>query len=396
MNTRRDFLKAAALVPAGFECIDAAEPETALELWYRQPAPDWNEALPIGNGRLGAMIFGGIETEHLQLNDNTLYSDEPGRRDLDLDVTKGFDDVVRMLRGRQYKEAGEFITKYWGGRVQPCYQPLADLYIEFAGPTAASGYRRELDLATAVSYVRYASGGVQYTREIFASHPDQVIVIRLSASRPGTLTFRAVLRSIHPTAKAAVRDAATIALTGQVPGFVLRRTLEWVEKRGEQWKYPELWDRDGKRRPNAKTVLYGDEIGGLGTRFEARLRAVATGGTVDARPEGLAVSGASEVVLILAAATSYNGFDKRPSKAGADPGARAGAHLDAAAKKTYNALRQAHIADYKRLFDRLSLTLGESTDQSRLPTDERIAHFANHQLLIDDVVHGLAVGIVGR
>ncbi|HWR53113.1 MAG TPA: glycoside hydrolase family 95 protein, partial [Bryobacteraceae bacterium] len=202
MNTRRDFLLTAALASAAPGRTRAAEADTALELWYRQPAPDWNEALPIGNGRLGAMVFGGIESEHLQLNDNTLYSEEPGRRDLDLDVTKGFDNVVRMLRSRQYTEAGEFITKNWGGRGQPCYQPLGDLYIEFPGHTGASEYRRELDLATAVSHVRYVSGGVGYTREIFASYPDQVIVIRLGASQPGRLTFRALLRSIHPTAKA--------------------------------------------------------------------------------------------------------------------------------------------------------------------------------------------------
>src|SRR6185369_2978560 len=108
-------------------------------------------------------------------------------------------------------------------------------------------------------------------------YPDRVIVARLTASGPGKLTFRASLSSIHPTAKAQAVGTDQFVLKGQAPGFVLRRTLEWVEKRGEQWKYPEIWDREGKRLPNAKTVLYGEEVGGRGMFFETRLTARATG-----------------------------------------------------------------------------------------------------------------------
>lgn len=119
---RRTFLTTAALAPA----LLRAAP-SALRLWYRRPAPDWNEALPIGNGRLGAMILGGVAEERLQLNENTLYSDESGRRDLPLDVTPEFDRVAGLLQRGEYAEASDVITRKWGGCAQPCYQPLEKL-----------------------------------------------------------------------------------------------------------------------------------------------------------------------------------------------------------------------------------------------------------------------------
>jgi alpha-L-fucosidase 2 len=124
--SRRLFLAAAGASP-----LIGARP-SALRLWYRQPAPDWNEALPIGNGRLGAMIFGGVAEELLQLNENTLYSDEPGQRDLPLDITRDFDRVVAMLRRGEYAEADAIITHNWCGRSQASYQPLGDLRLSFA------------------------------------------------------------------------------------------------------------------------------------------------------------------------------------------------------------------------------------------------------------------------
>jgi alpha-L-fucosidase 2 len=382
--TRRDFLVSGGLATSALLLDGAAQtPPTsfdpALRLWYRQPAPDWNEALPLGNGRLGAMIFGGVETEHLQLNENTLYSDEPGRRDVKLDFTKEFDKVVGMLRKRQYAEASDFITQHWLGRAQPCYQPLGDLHLYFEQRGEVSDYSRDLDLATAVSSVRYKQDGVTFTREYFASHPDQVIVIKLTADRPQSLSFRAALSSVHPTAKTKAAGRDVIVMTGQVPGFALRRELSWVEQKGDQWKYPEIFDAAGKRRPGAKPVLYGDEIEGLGTRFDARLRAVVQGGEAEARSDGLHVRRASEVLLILAAGTSFNGFDKSPSRQGADASARAAADLERAAKKSFPALRQVHVRDYQTLFNRVSLNLGAASEQSRLPTDERVTKFTNDQ-----------------
>jgi alpha-L-fucosidase 2 len=155
--SRRSFLAAAGTAPL----TQGAEPrpESGLRLWYRQPAPDWNEALPIGNGRLGAMVFGGVSADRLQLNENTLYSDEPGRRDLTLDITRDFDRVVDMLRRGGYAEADAIISHNWCGRAQACYQPLGDLHLYFEGHAAPTGYQRDLDLRTAISTVRYTHAG---------------------------------------------------------------------------------------------------------------------------------------------------------------------------------------------------------------------------------------------
>ncbi|MEX2260665.1 MAG: glycoside hydrolase family 95 protein [Bryobacteraceae bacterium] len=369
---RREFIAGTAMLPAL-----AAPASSGLRLWYRESASNWNEALPIGNGRLGAMIFGGAGREHLQLNENTLYSDEPGRRDLPLDVRPDFERVVAMLQRGEYAEAGDFITKNWGGRAQPCYQPLGDLHLDFAGHATPLDYSRELDLRTAVSTVRYRIGDIVFTREYFASFPDQIIAVKLTTSEPGRLSFRARFSSVHPTARTSAEGSDGIVMRGQAPGFALRRELEWVEKRGEQWKYPEVWDQSGRRRTGVKTVLYGEEIDGLGMRFTARLRVAPTGGTVSATEDGVEVRGATEALLLLSAATSFNGFDKSPSREGADAAALAGRALSRVGKKSFTALRQTHVTDYRTLFDRVSLDLGGPSEQSGLPTDERIARFGN-------------------
>lgn len=372
-TTRRQFLAAA------LSAAPAPRPGTGdLLLWYREPAPDWNEALPIGNGRLGAMVFGGVPVEQLQLNEDTLYSDEPGRRDLPLDVTEGFDHVLALLRQGRYAEAEEYVARRWIGRTWPCYQPLGDLYLEFDHPGRIAGYRRELDLAEAVCRVRYEHDGVLYEREVFATHPDQVIVLRLRVAGRGALNFKVRLASVHPTAK--TRAAADeLVLAARAPGLVVRRTLEWIEQRGEQWKYPELWDRSGKRRPHAKQVLYGDEIDGLGMRFEARLRVKTAGGRITPAGDHLRVEAAREVLILLAAASSFNGFDRSPSREGADPAARTRADLQAAARKSYRRLRDAHVRDYRGLFERVRFRLGEPGPHAVLPTDERIERFAAGQ-----------------
>jgi len=359
-------LKAAAAVSAGALSLEAAEFNPNL-LWLREPASDWNEALPIGNGRMGAMVFGGVAEERVQLNEDTLYSGEPGQRDLPLDVTADFDKVVELMRAGSYREAGELISQKWCGRAQPCYQPLGDLKLFFDGP-AATEYRRELDISNATAKVSYQAGDTKITREYFASFPDQVIVVRIRASKP--ISFRVALSSIHPTAKSVAGGVGETVMTGQVPGLALRRTLEWVEQRKEQWKYPELWDKDGKRLPGADPVLYN----GKGTRFEARARVV--GAKAVAAADGVHVSGSTDCVVLVTMASSFNGFRNSPTMSGADPSRRTAAELAAAAKKKFDALYDAHVKDYQKLFQRVSLDLGSPTAQSLLATDKRIEAFA--------------------
>jgi alpha-L-fucosidase 2 len=341
-----------------------------LRLWYDKPAEKWEEALPIGNGRLGGMIHGTVDEELINLNDDTLYSGEPGQRDLPLDVTKDLDRMVQWLREGKYAEVQEFATKHWLGRAQACYEPLGDLHLTFAA-SKPENYRRELDIARSLAKTTYTSGGVTFTREYFASHPAKAIVIRLSADKPVSIAFAAKLSSIHPTAKSSA-EGDTLVMRGQVPGLVVRRNIKWLQQNGEQWKYPEIFDEKGNVRPGKSVVLYADQINGLGMFFETRLKVIAEGGTVTADGDVLRVQGANRVMLILASGSSYNGYDKSPSKQGADPSAEPKAVLASLAGKSFEQLRDEHVADYRQLFDRVSLDVAPLTAQSKLPTDQRL------------------------
>ncbi|WP_414659920.1 glycoside hydrolase family 95 protein [Horticoccus sp. 23ND18S-11] len=354
-------------------------------LWYDQPAKKWTDALPIGNGRIGAMVHGGIDRERLQLNEDTLYSGEPPADLRTIDVRRDFDHVTGLLRSGRNSEADAYITKHWLGRNQQCYQPLGDLVLDFAG-AGASGevrtYRRWLDLATATSGTSYERGGVHFTREVFASQPDQVIVIRLRADRAGALAVRATFTSPHPTARPQV-TGDELVLRGQLPGYVARRPLKTIEQAGEQSRYPELYDAALQRRPQAKpyqgddrngTVLYGDDIAGRGMRFEARLGVKTDGKTVRDQ-DGLRIEAASEITLIVGAGSSFNGFDRSPSRDGLDPAVRTGREVRAAVTQSAAALRERHVRDYQALYDRVKLRLEGDPAKETLPTDQRIAAF---------------------
>jgi len=371
---RRGFVSLLAALGASRRAAFAQDPPPGpLTLWYRQPAGNWLEALPLGNGRIGAMIFGVPGEERVVLNEDTLYSEEPGTRDIPLDITKDYDRVVAMIRAGQYWEAGQFVTQHWLGRAQPCYQPLGELRIRFAPTHDVAGYRRELDLATALARVRYTYSGVNVERQFFASHPDDVVVMRFSAAAPGALDFRVSLDSAHPNLKTQATAPNEIVVTGQLPGFAVRREFEFLESKGDQWKYPEIYQANGTRKPNAARVLYGDAIGGRGMHFEVRVRATAEGGAIESGAGGLVVRGASSAVLLVAVASSFNGFDKSPTREGADPSVRNRATLTACAGKSFDELRAAHVRDYQALFGRVELELGANPSA---PSDQRLKNAA--------------------
>ncbi len=237
--------------------------------------------------------------------------------------------------------------------------------LDFAEAVPARNYERELDLANAVCRVRYEAEGVGFTREIFASHPDEVIVLRLAANRPGTLSFRVRLASPHPVEIRA--EGSQLTMRGQLPGFVLRRPLEWVEERGDTWKYPQCWDKEGRRLPGAAQVLYD----GRGMFFDARLHVQTTSGKISAGNDGLDIRGANEVLIRYTAASSFNGFDKDPVREGADADGKAASLLRNALGKGYAELLARHTADHRALFDRVQLDLGPANPAA--PTDARLA-----------------------
>ena len=309
----------------------AEPPEGKLVLWYRQPAREWVEANPIGNGRIGAMVFGGVDAERLQLNEDTLWAGGP-YDPANPEALAALPEVRRLLFEGKYREATQLADAKMMAKPlrQMPYQTVGDLLLKFPGVTAASDYRRDLNLDSAVVRVGYTAGGVRFTREVFASAPDQVIVARLAADKPGKIAFAATMASPQ---KVAVRvDGGDLVMEG----------------------------------------TSGDAQGIKGAdRFQARVRLRAEGGKVEAGPDGLAVSGADSAVLLVSAATSYVNY----KDVSGDPEARAKGYLAKVADKPYDKMLADHVADYQKLFHRVELDLGPAPANPR-PTDERIKAFA--------------------
>jgi alpha-L-fucosidase 2 len=331
------------------------------------------EALPVGNGHLGAMVFGKTDDERLQLNDNTLYSGEPDIPWKGLDISESYDKVVQMLREEKYVEAEGFLRKNWLGRLHQNYQPLGDWRLQNNVQGEITGYTRELDISNAILRVSYRQNGTEYTREIFASHPDDVIVMRLRSDRKNGLDVTTSLSSVHPTATQKTSSGGALSMSGQAPGYAERRSLKQIEDWGFQDRHPELFHPDGSRKFD-KQVLYGNEIEGKGTFFETRVKAIAPGAKMEETGNGLRISGTDEIVFILASATSFNGFDKSPSREGKDAARIAEEALQSAVSEGYERLKRKHTDDYRSLFDRVSFQL--SPDTSSLPTDRRIINYA--------------------
>ena len=293
-------------------------------LWYRKPASNWQQqALPVGNGRIGAMVFGGAPTERLQLNEDTIWAG--GRVDaVNPKALEALPEIRRLLFAGKNEQAAKLASETMIGnpsRVQS-YEFLGDLFLHFAGHDKPSGYRRSLDIAEGVAGVEYAAGGVGFRRCVFSSAPDQVLVVHLSADRPKALSFTAWM--------AREKDAQAVAKGSEI-------------------------------------LLSGACDGGKGVKFHGHLRVILEGGTIRADQNKLVVEGADSAMLLLAAGTSFRH---------ADPAALCARQLDAAEGKGYQRLLADHVADHRRLFDRVSIDLGQTaSDLKAKPTDERLEAF---------------------
>jgi alpha-L-fucosidase 2 len=355
---RRAFMKLGALASAalafalrgslhatravrGSQRDEAAE---ALLLWYERPAREWTEALPVGNGRLGAMVFGGAVSERLQLNEDTLYGGGPYDPN-NPEALGALPEARRLIFEGKYKEADDLIGRKMMARPikQMPFQPVGDLLLTFGGHEDASDYRRELDLDAAVARTTYTSGGVRFTRELFASPVDNVIVVRLTADRPASLSFEASFASPQESESRAESDD-TLILRG---------------RNGEAF--------------GVKGAL----------RFEARARVFAEGGRhfAERLPKSpaaaaLFVKGADSATILVAAATSYRNY----VDVSGDPAALTKAALARASVKPFERLKADHAREHRRLFRRVRIDLGDGGaaghEAASLPTDARVARYS--------------------
>jgi alpha-L-fucosidase 2 len=315
-------LIAASLAPS------FAQTPAPLTLWYRQPAARWTEALPVGNGRVAAMVFGGGARERIQFNEHTVWTGEP--HEYQHPGAARYLPTLRDLlwQGKQAEAeklaTAEFMSLPLG---QKTYQAFGDLFLDLPEGEPAN-YRRELDLSTAVASVQYSLNGVTYRREVIASAPAGVIVVHLTASKPGSLTFKASLQSAHQGGTVAADGPADLVMAGPVANSAIR--------------------------------------------YEARLQVIPEGGKAEAAGNAIQITRANSVRLLLAGATNFVNY----KDVSADPAARNQATLKPLRGKSYAALRAAHLADHQKYFRRVRLDLGDS-GASQSPTDERIRAFAS-------------------
>ena len=297
-----------------------------LKIWFNRPAESWNDALPVGNGRLGAMIFGGIETERIELNEESVWTGQE-RWDANPGALKALPEVRRLLFEGKYREAEVLAQKnIMGSKPRDpaaTYQALGDIYLDFGPQRGVSDYRRELDIENAVATVTYTSNRVNYKREVFSSFPGQAVVIKLTADKPGSLDF--TCRLTRPGGK------ATVIASGN-------------------------------------DITMNEHTGnGIGVKMYARLRLVPDGGKTTSSGDSIRVEKADQVTIFLTAATDYTG---------SDPSAITLNRLEEVSGKEYTDILDAHVLDYQTLFKRVDIDLGESVG-SYFTTDARIAAMQN-------------------
>lgn len=320
----------------------APAPAEATTLWWDKPANGWTAAAPLGNGRLGVMAEGGVAKEVLWLNEDTLWSGEPFVPS-NPNALAALPEVRRLLIERKEGAAHDLFNQKMLGPYNQCYMPLGRLELAFPAAVRTENYRRTLDLMTGIATVTYRQDGVEFTREVFVSHPDQAIVVRLTANQPGRISFSAALPS--PLRAQVGASNGVLRLTGRCPIHADPHYL-------------------GSR------IVYDEGEDPKGMRFEADLEAFADNGKIVAESGALLAKDCDAVTLVLVAATSYNGYNKSPSREGRDPAALCAGYRQAVTRD-YAKLRERHVKDFRSLMGRVQLDLGATTAAAR-PIDRRL------------------------
>jgi alpha-L-fucosidase 2 len=317
--------------------LNAGVPDATL--WYQQPARQWLEAMPIGNGLMGAMVFGGIPEERIALNESSFWSGRPHDYD-DPNANIYFPQIRDLVFAGRFQEAEKMADgHFWGiPKAQEAYQPIGDLLLSF-GSTNGTDYRRELDLETGVAKVSYRSGDAVITRETFISWPDRVLVMHIRADRPGRISLGVRFRG--PYLETSLADRDHLVMDGA-------------------WHGPFSAPASGMAGLIARTA-------GRGIGYEAALVARLEGGRSEAAGSTLNLTNADAVTLVLAVATSFVNY----TNISGNPAATCAQILSHCAGKSYATLLQRHEADFHGLMSRVQLKIGDASQNAK-PTDERL------------------------
>lgn len=325
--------------------LSYAQPEKTL--WYKKPAQYFEETLVLGNGKLGATVFGGVQSDKIYLNDATLWSGEPVNANMNPEAYKHIPEIREALKNEDYQLADKLYRKIQG-KYSESFAPLGTFYINFGHGDIQQNYYRELNIGDAVSKTTYEIDGVKYTREYFVSHPDQVMVIKLSSSKPGALTFNLKFNSQLKNKVSGKDNLLTV--NGYAP---VKAAPNYV---------------------NIPDAVVFDK--NKGTRFTTLAKIKNNGGgEIVYTDSTTGIKNGTDVLIFVSIATSFNGFDKNPATEGLDNQVIAQTNLNKAFAKTYTQLKQAHIKDYQTYFNRVSLNIG-TTQAPVLPTDERLRRYA--------------------
>jgi len=322
--------------------------DSKLKLWYDRPAKVWEEALPLGNGKTGAMVFGNVSRERIQLNNNTLWSGYPNAGN----NPKGPEYLPKVRQAISNGDYAQAAT-YWKNNLQGPYSArfltMADLFLDFKlKDSTTTTYHRELDLNTAVHMVTYKVGDVNYKRETIISYPDQVMAIRITSDKKNAVSFTAGISSKLKYSVSALQQNYLV-LKGKAPKFVAHRDSE------------------------PQQVVYDENPNGEGMTFEVHVQVKTEGGTTKAVGDKINVTNANAVTIYLTDGTSFNGFDKSPGLEGKDPAIEAKGDMAKAFPKSFNAIKTAHIVDYSKIFTRVAFNLGMNPELAKLPTNVRLS-----------------------
>jgi alpha-L-fucosidase 2 len=316
-------------------------------LWYDHPASFFEESLVLGNGKMGASVFGGVNSDKIYLNDATLWSGEPINPNNNPEAYKNIQAVRKALNENNYRQADSLNRKIQGA-FSESYAPLGTMYINFKDHGIYKNYHRELDISNAISKVSYEANGIQFQREYFISHPDQIMIIRLTSNKKKSINCSVRFESLLKFKIS--QEPGVMKVNGYAP-----------------------YHTEPSYRGNMPNAVVFDE--NRGTRFTSLFSLSCNDGKVSHTDSTLELAGCSEAIIYISVATSFNGYNKNPATEGLDNQAIAFSNLKNTLQKSFKELKKKHLDDYHSLFNRVDLSFGP-TSATDLPTDKRLLRYS--------------------